>query len=85
MASLEDLPLEDRVAYLEERLDQTSGRLHAALEILDRTAYVTLMSADAETLDRIRDQVVGTCPPAASQLYRDAMESVASYLLRRRR
>lgn len=81
MSSLEDLSIEERVAYLEERMDQTAGRLHAALEVLELTFAVVFEESTIGERGSILERVIEACPPDASGYYRECLRAVAGRLI----
>ena len=73
--------LEERVAYLEERLDETAGRLNAALELLDLTTQATFAAAEPMFWSDTFEDFVDRAPPGADRAYIDAYRSILHRVL----
>lgn len=73
--------LEARVAELEHRLDQTAGRLHAALEVLEKTSAAIWDAAPSEFWAATFEELLGRAPPVTDAPYFDAYRAVLAHML----
>ena len=73
--------LEERVAYLEERLDETAGRLNAALELLELTTEATFAAAPPAFWSDKFETLAQRGPPDGSRAYVQAYMAVLMQVL----